>query len=193
MARVMALALRDRARAAMLGAGARGFVRFLPDGPALLVTDACRRCEGGAQALEAAFEAAGFRCQARGELIELTPKDALLTDVAAPQAVEIDWGSPLHPAQALARRWMRTPRRPLTAAGRQLVIDALRLTWLPQERLLAALDALCARAAVMLRSGDRSGMHEAGAILAQWCEQTEGGAAHEAGMDRTRVFSPDGE
>ena len=44
MARVTAVRLRERARGAMLAAGGRGFVRFLPAGGALLATDAIRRC-----------------------------------------------------------------------------------------------------------------------------------------------------
>ena len=62
---------------------------------------------------------------------------------------------------------------PLTAAGRELLLSALRATGMPGADVCAALDALRGRAAVMLRAGDRSGMRESGAVLAQWCRMKE--------------------
>ena len=67
--------------------------------------------------------------------------------------------------RALARRWQARPPLPLTPAGRQLVLETLRLIWQPQACVLEGIDALRARAAVMLRVGDASGLHEAGAYL----------------------------
>ena len=182
MARVTALRLRERAREAMLAAGGRGFVRFLPAGGALLATDAIRRCadEAAREALTDAFVQAGFACEARGGLLELTPEDDLLSALSAGEGTAVDWESPLHPAQALANRFRAAARQPLTVAGRQLIVETLRLTWLDADRLLAGLPALRAQAAVMQRRGDGGGMHEAGALLREYCEQEQGGMTDEA-------------
>ena len=194
MARLTALALRDRARAAVLAAGGRGFVRFLPAGGALLATDAIRRCADAAaqQRLAGALEEAGFACRACCGLLELTPRDGVLDALCGDAAGAIDWGDPLHPAQALARRWLAEQRTAWTDAGRQLTMDALRLVWRPRAQVLAGLAALRAQAAVMLRSGDRSGFRAAGAVLNDWCMQERGGCEDEAGVDRACVLSPDG-
>lgn len=174
MACVTAVRLRDRAREAMLSAGGRGFVRFLPAGGALLATDAIRRCaDDAARArMTEALTAAGFVCEARGGLLEMTPADAALCALCG-GAATVDWKAPLHPAQALAARFLRHERRMLTPAGRQLVLEALRLTWRAEDELLAGLSALRARAAVMLRQGDISGLYEAGAVLWEFCEREE--------------------
>lgn len=175
MAGVTALRLRSRAREAMLAAGGRGFVRFLPAGGALLATDAIRRCkdEASRAALTDALAQTGFVCVLRGGLLELTPTDDELAGLDGGERLETDWESPLHPAQALALRFLKKPKQPLTQAGRQIVVEALRLTWLEPEALLAGLPALRAQAAVMLRGGDRSGLHEAGTILKEYCEQED--------------------
>lgn len=175
MARVTAIRLRDAARAAMLDGHGRGFMRFLPEGHALLATDALRRCadEAACERLLKAVRAAGFACTARCGLLELNPGDAVLAGLSHGEGrtVHVDWESPLHPAQALAGRFLSEKPLPMTDAGRQLVLEALRLTWQGEDRLLSGLPLLRAQAAVMLRSGDRSGMREAGAILAEYCEQ----------------------
>ena len=173
MARVTAQRLRSRACEAMLSAGGRGFVRFLPAGGALLATDAIRRCadEAARDALTDALAQAGFACGVRGGLLELTPADDMLSALSASERTEVDWESPLHPVQTLANRFQAAARQPLTGAGRQLIVETLRLTWQTPETLLAGLPALRAQAAVMQRRGDRSGMHEAGAVLREYCEQ----------------------
>ena len=172
----MAVCLRDQARRAMLESGGRGFMRFAPSGAALLATDAIRRCAGEQekQALIQALSACGFACREEDGLLLLAPGDAWIRALQA-QATDIavDWESPLHPAQALAARWAAQPSLELTEAGRQLVIDTLRLTGLPGGRVTEGLDALRARAAVMLRGGDRSGMRAAGIGLWDWCEKEE--------------------
>lgn len=182
MAGVTALRLRSRAREAMLAAGGRGFVRFLPAGGALLATDAIRRCrdEASRAALTDALAQAGFVCVLRGGLLELTPTDDELAGLDGGERLEIDWESPLHPVQALARRFLGNPKQPLTPAGRQMILETLRLTWLAPDRALAGLPALRSQAAVMLRRGDRSGLHEAGAVLREFCEQEQGGLTDEA-------------
>ena len=172
MARITAIALRDRARAALLSAGGRGFVRF-PEQGALLVSDALRRCESEAaeQGLKDALWQAGFECYKQDGLLLMTPSDALLENIDC-DTCRIDWDAPLHSAQALAKRWLACERRPLTAAGRQLIIDCLRLTW--QDRVMDGLRALRAQAAVMQRNGDTSGFYQAGTVLADWCNEQEG-------------------
>lgn len=171
MAGVTAAALRDLARETVRRAGGCGFMRFAPEGGALLATDAPRRCADGAQALIRALEEAGFSCACSGGLLLLSPADALLNAMDAPPGeAPIDWDSPLHPAQALAARWLAAPRAPLTDAGRRLAVETLRLTGQPGRDVLSGLGALRARAAVMLRSHDCSGMRAAGAVLRAWCD-----------------------
>lgn len=172
-----ALALRVAARTALIGAGGRGFVRFLPADEALLVTDAPRRCadEAALTRLISAMEAEGFACGVRDGLMTLTPGDALLDALAGAGApVPVDWDDPLHSAQELAARWLRAARGRLTPAGRRLIMETLRLIWQPRARVLDGLEDLRAQAAEMLRNRDRSGMAQAGALLADWC-RTEGG------------------
>lgn len=171
MAALTAAALRDGARAAMLAGGGCGFMRFCIEEPdALLVTDALRRCGDDVQRarLLHALEDAGFACREQEGLLLLAPADALLREAGGEQAVEICWDSPLSAAQSLSLRWQRVPPLPFSKAGRRLVLDTLRLTGLPGGDVLDGLCALRAQAAVMLRSGDRSGMHEAGALLGRW-------------------------
>ena len=185
MARVTALSLRAAAREAMLAAGARGFMRFLPPGGALLATDAVRRCGSDAEktALTSALKAAGFDCCEKNGLLMLTPIDVLLCGVACGEADVIDWTSPLHRTQALGLGWTRKKKKPLTQEGRQLIIEALRLSWQQPKQTEEGLDALRARAAVMLRRRDDSGFYEAGAVLLDWCDQfrqSTGGNGNEA-------------
>jgi len=173
MARVTAVSLRNAAREAMLACGGRGFVRF-PESGALLVSDAIRRCEDSAakDALIAAFARAGFDCWEQDALLMMNPTDALLEAIGYEGSFLIDWDGALCPVQALASRWMKRERQPLTPQGRQLIIDTLRLTW--QDRIADGLALLSAQAAVMLRRGDTSGLREAGAVLADWCDRQEG-------------------
>lgn len=182
MARVTALSLRTAAREAMLAAGGRGFMRFLPPGGALLATDAVRRCESEAQKANMidALEAAGFVCCEEDGLLMITPRDALLDNISCDMISEINWNSPLHRLQALGTGWIRKEKQPLTREGRQLIVEALRLSWQPVKQGKDGLEALRARAAVMLRRGDDSGFHEAGAVLLHWCDQEIGGHADEA-------------
>ena len=170
MAVLMAQAMRARARSAVLEAGGRGFVRFAEGG--LLATDAIRRGEAGA--LTAALAAQGFICREQEGLLLMTPQDEWLRALGTQQPpAQIRWQSPLCPAQSLARRWQACPDQALTEAGRALILAALRLTGMPGADVCAGLDALRARAAVMLRTGDRSGMRSSGAVLAQWCRIKE--------------------
>lgn len=173
MARITALALRDRARTALLAAGGRGFVRF-PERGALLLSDAIRRCEDDAAKarLLAALTEAGFACRERDKLLEITPTDALLAEIVCEGVCRIDWDGPRCRVQAISARWLKKPILPLSKDGRQLIIDTLRLTW--QDRVTDGLDALCAQAAVMQRQGDVSGFRTAGAVLKDWCDMQEG-------------------
>lgn len=182
MARVTAPTLREAAREAMLTAGGRGFMRFLPPGGALLATDAVRRCKSDAQkmAMIDRFSEAGFDCCEQEGLLMLTPKDALLGEISCEEKQEIDWTAPLHSVQALGVLWIRKQRRPLTQDGRQLILEALRMSWQPTKQAAAGMDALRMRAAVMLRRGDDSGFYEAGTILLDWCKRETGGNGHEA-------------
>lgn len=177
MARITAIALRDRARAALLSAGGRGFVRF-PERGALLLSDAIRRCGDEAEKtrLLAALAEAGFEVCEQENLLMITPSDALLWQIDCEGGCEIDWDGSLCPVQALCARWIKRPQEPLTQDGRQMIVDTLRLTW--QGRVTDGLAALCAQAAVMQRKGDTSGLRIAGAVLKDWCDLQEG-KAHE--------------
>ena len=172
MAHLTAIALRDRARRALLSAGGRGFVRFLDQG-ALLVSDVLRRCEDDAakKKLTDALAQAGFDSCTQEGLLLITPSDVMLAQIVC-EDCHMDWESSLHGAQALAKRWLAHERKALTDAGRQLIVDCLRLTW--QDRMVDGLRQLRAQAAVMMRSGDTSGFYEAGAVLANWCNEQEG-------------------
>ena len=165
--------LRNLARGALTSCGARGFVRFAPEGGALLVTDAALRCEDGGVALCDALSAAGFAYRAEGALLALTPDDALLAALCARErkTVPIDWDGPLHPVQSLASRLLRADALPLTDGGRALVIEAARLLWRPPAQVLVGLPGLRARAAALLRCHDTSGFAPAGALLANWCDE----------------------
>ena len=172
MACLTAQALRSRAREAVLSAGGRGFVRFCAEDDALLVTDAVRRCGSEAQkaALMKALSDAGFSVREEAGLLRLAPADALLDALDTTQETpETDWDSPLYPVQALAKRLLAGEKTPLTDAGRRLVYLSLRLTGEPGKDVLSGLGAIRAQAAVMLRTGDRSGMRLCGVVLWNWC------------------------
>ena len=68
-------------------------MRFLPEGGALLVSDAARRC-GDVRTLLNACRMAGFAAEERDGLLLLTPTDSTLSALcgACGQAVRItDW------------------------------------------------------------------------------------------------------
>ena len=173
MARVTAISLRDAARNALLAAGGRGFVRFCDQG-ALLVSDAIRRCgdDAAKEQLTIALAQAGFTCREQDGLLMIDPQDELLEAIVYEGDFAVDLDSELCSVQALAARWLSRDKQTLTLAGRQLLLDALRLTW--QDRIADGLAQLRAQAAVMQRYGDTSGFCEAGAVLANWCDRQEG-------------------
>ena len=175
MAGMSAQALRSLARQAMLEADGRGFMRFLPIGGDLLVCDALRRCpdEGAAERLKLALTAAGFTLKEEDGLLLLTPAEGLLRREDS-GAFEVCWTGKAAQQEALAARFLREEPLPLTEAGKQLIVETIRLTWQDTAHVRAGLDGLRARAAEMLRTGDRSGLHEAGAWLAAWCRTQRG-------------------
>jgi len=181
MAHVTAAGLRTAAREAVLAAGGRGFVRFLTEG-ALMATDAVRRCADEAQrsALILSLEQAGFVCREQDGLLLLTPKDALIEGLTYDHIKETDWHDPMHPVRALGMRWIGKQKKALTPQGRQLIMETLRLCWQDAGQTLRGMEALRARAAVMQRHRDTSGMHEAGAVLLGWCDEMQGGHENEA-------------
>lgn len=160
--------LRTRVRDVILTAGGRGFVRYLPPGGRMLVTDAARRGDG--EAIASALQAAGFVCeQEESGLMAISPGDALIAEITQGYMpgvrAQISWSSPDCGAHALADRLLRCGSLPLTDAGRRLIDEALRLCLTPERQRGEMLSALRARIAVMLREGDRSGMAEAGWLL----------------------------
>ena len=178
MAAVTARELRALARGALEEIKAGGFVRFAPEGDeALLLTDAAARLEGDRRAaLLAALKARGFACARRGELLCLTPEDALLLRLGEGEAAltRCAEDSPLAPACALADRWLRAPQGAMTPAGRHLALETARLLWQPRRQVLLGLRGLRARAAALQRAGDRSALRLCGAMLARWCAQETG-------------------
>ena len=173
MARVTAVTLRDKARNALLVAGGRGFVRF-PESGALLVSDVIRRCESDAakERLTDALSQAGFDSNEQDGLLMISPRNELLEAISYDGDVSINWDGVLCDVQSLAARGLAKEKQHLNPAGRQLVMDALRLTW--RNRMTDALVQLRAQAAVMQREGDVSGFWESGAVLALWCDRQEG-------------------
>lgn len=164
-------ALRGRARAAVFASGGRGFVRFLPAGEeALLVSDAPRRC-GGAAALLAGCEAAGFAARFRDGLLLLTPTEETLRALIAPVPIEVDWNAADAPIAAFAARLMRRENGPLTQEGLRLVVETLRLLWQDETHVRRGMAALRARSAACLRKHDDSGFFLAGALLAEWFQE----------------------
>ncbi|MBR5288900.1 MAG: hypothetical protein IKU34_09995 [Clostridia bacterium] len=161
-------ALRSEAREAILCAGGRGFVRFLSEGDALLISDAPRRSD--ADALIAALAVRGFDSCARDGLLYITPgTQRLLTLCAAqPQEIIVNWDSARYDVQALCARLLGEAPLPLEGDGKRLVLETARLLWQPQDRVLAGLPALRAAVAVRLRERRRSGLHEAGRLLCGW-------------------------
>lgn len=166
-------ALRDAARAAILSAGGRGFVRFLSQGDALLISDAPRRGESGP--LIAELGEAGFDGVVREDLLYITPGETLLLELCArqPEGIDVDWNGPLFETMALCERLLGEAPMPLDEGAGQLLMETVRLLWQPEEKVLAGLPALRARIAVRLREGKRSGLHEAGRLLAGWLEENE--------------------
>ena len=189
--------LRALARCAIAEAGARGFVRFAPEGDsALLLSDAPRLCaDGEARArLGEALEARGFDSREHEGLLLIMPRDALLMALAdgATLPARGEWEDSLAPAYTLADRWLRAQTAqcvghagaacgeerahapnaaPLTQAGRQLALETARLLWRPQGQVLAGLAALRARAAVLQRGKDASALRLCGGMLANWLSE----------------------
>ena len=170
MAAVSAQNIRAKAREAIFAAGGHGFVRFLPAGGALLVSDAARRCDD-AQALLDACRTAGFAAEERDGLIFLTPTDGALNALrdACRQDVRIeDWDETEASAAAFATRLLQKEDAPLTEDGRRLVLETLRLLSQDDVHILMGMSGLRALAAVQLRHRDKSGMRTAGALIADW-------------------------
>ena len=182
--------LRALARDALAQAGARGFVRFAPEGSdALLFTDAPRFCADGAQreGLCGALSSRGFSCREDGGLLLITPEDALLSRLGqgTSRPENWDWESTLTPVYTLADRWLRTggadrlppdeaadaTMPPITEAGRRLALETARLLWRPRAQVLAGLGALRARAAIMQREKDVSGLRLCGGMLMDWIDE----------------------
>lgn len=145
-------------------------MRFLPEGGALLVSDAARRC-GDVRTLLDACRMAGFAAEERDGLLLLTPTNSTLSALcgACRQAVRItDWDEEKASAAAFSVRLTRRKDAPLTADGRRLVLETLRLLSQDDAHILMGMAGIRARAAAQLRRKDESGMREAGALIAEW-------------------------
>ena len=166
-------ALRDAARAAIFSRGGRGFVRFLAEGDALLVSDAPRRSDG--DALLGALNSAGFCGEVRGGLLYITPGEEVLCALCAqqPEEIAVCWDSPLFEAQALCARLLAEEALAPDEGAQRLMIETARLLWQPKDKVLAGLPSLRSRIAVRLREGKRSGLHEAGRLLCGWLKENE--------------------
>lgn len=172
MAGLSVIALRDLARDAILACGTRGFMRFSKEGEGLLVTDAADRCTDGGEALKAALSEAGFCCKRDGRLLRITPGDLLLERLCAGEGdVQVDWNSPLHPAQALAARLVREAYTPFDDSGKLLALETARLLWQPRDKALAGLAVIRAAAAVRMREGNRNGFNQTGRLIDHWCQE----------------------
>lgn len=184
MALLTAEGLRALAREALGEAGARGFVRFLPEGnEALLLTDAPRLLPDDAarERLLSALTARGFSpLPEAGGLLPLLPGDALLLRMVEKAPVPAwDWDGPLSGAFSLADRWLRapdapfSPDMPLSIEGRHLAVETTRLLWRDRAEALAGLPRLRALGAEAQRSR-AGGLRLAGGILLSWCKRAAG-------------------
>lgn len=178
MARLTAEGLRALAREALGEAGARGFVRFLPEGgEALLLTDAPRFLPDDAarERLLSALRARGFSPLPEADgLLALLPDDALLLRMAETEpGFAWDWDGPLSGAFSLADRWLRAPDAPLSPEGRRLAVETARLLWRWEAEALAGLPRLRALGAEAQRAR-AGGLRIAGGILLSWCKRAAG-------------------
>jgi len=164
-------ALRDAARAAIFSSGGRGFVRFLSQGDALLISDAPRRGESGP--LIAALCEAGFDSALEDGLLLIMPTEARLLALCAqqPEEIRVEWESTLFETMALCERLLDEPPLAMDEGAERLLMETVRLLWQPKDKVLAGLPLLRARIAVRLREGKRSGLHEAGRLLCGWLEE----------------------
>ena len=122
-------------------------MRFLPEGGALLVSDAARRC-GDVRTLLNACRTAGFAAEERDGLLLLTPTDSTLSALcgARGQAVRItDWDEEKASAAAFSVRLTRRKDAPLTADGRRLVLETLRLLSQDDAHILMGMAGIRAR------------------------------------------------
>ena len=169
--------LRDEARAAILGAGRRGFVRFLSEGDGLLISDAPRRCADGAgmEQMIRALEEAGFSCRIEEGLAYITPGKARLMALCNAQIKEIgiDWDGPLFDMQALCARLLREKPLELDEDGARLLVKTARILWQPKKKVLSCAGALRAMIAVRLREGNRGGLYEVGLLLRGWLQDSD--------------------
>jgi len=168
-------ALRDAAREAIFSAGGRGFVRFLSEGEALLLSDAPRRLKDEAQKerMIHALREAGFSCRIEGGLSYITPDGERLKALcdAQPKEICVDWESPLFEAQALCHRLLNAAPQALDEDAQRLVLETARLLWQPKDKVLMGLPALRAMIAARQRERKKSGLHEAGRLLCGWLEE----------------------
>ena len=124
---------------------------------------------------------AGFYARKENGLLYISPDNTRLHKLAGEWedgAADFDlegWDN-LTPVRALAARLLRcSALKEWTPAGRQLLLETLRLSD-PSCTGWPAADSLRAGIAEMLRLHDRSGMHEAGALLAARLEKAAGRA-----------------
>ena len=122
----------------------------------------------GADAARERLVSAGFVLREERGLLFFSPGEAWLDRLAEDwekSPLPADGWDGLTPARALAARLLRRRRAAeRTAAGRQLLLEALRLPPPAPEGWPAA-DALRPEIARMLGRGDASGMRETGALL----------------------------
>ena len=165
--------LRDAARAAIFSSGGRGFVRFLSQGDALLISDAPRRGESGP--LIAALCEAGFDSALEDGLLLIMPTEARLLALCAqqPEEIRVEWESTLFEKMALCERLLGEPPMPLDHGALRLMIETARLLWQPKDKVIVGLCAIRAMIAVRLREGKRSGLYETGRLLCGWLKENE--------------------
>ncbi len=143
-------------------------MRFLPAGGELFVSDAPRHGAVKSDVLAAA----DFLLREKEGLLYITPGDSLLRLCGENvQKQPVQWDADDMPVRTLAARFLREQPLPLTDDGRQMILETLRLLWQDDRHVELGMGGLRARAAVMLRKGDRSGLFEAGALLEDWISE----------------------
>ncbi len=149
--------MREQLVSLLLDGEKRGFVHFAPtDGP-LFISDA--PLWGKDRELQIALcKSNGFICRSDEHFLWISPGEAMLCELA----VEIAENHAPEPG-TFSYRCMRKARLPLTAAGWQCVLEALRMQ--QGKRQSVQEKALRRRMAVMQRMHDESGFYEVGCFL----------------------------
>lgn len=171
MEELTAIVMRDELRACLAMYDGRGTVYFArEEGPLFYCSTAMRHEATVLQELVEAFNRMGYMCSLSDGKIAIWPDDTYLRAMAFAHLPQC--GNEMQ--CTIAGRLCLHKTEQLTCQGRQLIIEVLRLDRLAvstgqdrmgNRKLNADIDRIRQRAAILLRRGDTSGLHEAGCFL----------------------------